>query len=423
LLYAYCVGVRSSRAIERACHTDVAFRIACAQDVPDHTVIARFRGEYSDLFAELFSQVLLLCAKAGMVRVGIVALDGTKIAANASIFAHRSEATLRRMADQIIAEAQALDQAEDATESQDGDPPATPMNTRAERKETIRAALASIEAERTENPSQPMRESQRRLDHAQRRYDAVLADARARRLAQQEAIARGQTGVGRHRKEPEKTHRVAAALARVRAAQEAMAAKAAREPGKKRNLTDPECRIMKTRNGFIAGYNAQIVGSEDHVIIAAELSDEPADMRLYTPMVDTALVELSRLTRAGHPRHIGTVTADAGYCSGENLTAAGPDRVIAVSKDRIQRDNDSAAPQFRNPALQAMSQKLRTPQAAAIYKRRGALVEPLNAHLKDRRGLTRFARRGLHACAAELKLAAAATNLMRYITYTAAHTT
>ncbi|MEV2226032.1 transposase [Nocardia vinacea] len=427
LLYAYCVGVRSSRAIERACHTDVAFRVVCAQDVPDHTVIARFRGEHEAAFTALFSQVLLLCARAGMVRLGVVALDGTKIAANASMFANRSEDTLRKMAEQtaatIVAEAQAVDEAEDRTDDGDDDTPASMRAGR--RRETIRAALASIEAERVEKPSQAMRFSQRRLETVRATYERTLATQQRAWQAQQEILAAGGKVNGQLRKPPEQTTRIKALAARVEAAEAAMAAKLAKEPVKKRNLTDVQSRLMKTRKGFVQGYNAQLVVSEDHVIIACELTDEPADTHQFAPMLAAAGNELDALADAGHERRIGVVTADAGYCSIENIDperTPGPDRLIAVAKDRFQRGTDPnpGARHHSNPTLTAMAQRLKTPEGQHIYRRRGAIVEPVNAHIKDRRGLSRFSRRGLAARAAELKLTATATNLLRYITHQAA---
>lgn len=125
MIYAYCQGVRSSRQIERRCVTDVAFRVVCAQDVPDHATIARFRAEHQDTFAALFTQVLLVAAAAGLARLGTVAVDGTKIPANASIDANRGQEWLEAQVRQILTEAQRLDAAEDiasaASSSDDGD--------------------------------------------------------------------------------------------------------------------------------------------------------------------------------------------------------------------------------------------------------------------------------------------------------------
>ncbi|MRH91449.1 transposase [Nocardia sp. SYP-A9097] len=430
LLYAYCVGLRSSRAIEKACRTDIAYRVVCANDIPDHTVIARFRAEYEEAFTALFSRVLGLCARAGMVKVGVVALDGTKIAANASMAANRTEATLRRMAEQaagdIVAEAKATDEAEDRAADGDGD--RTPESMRgARRRETIREALASIEAERAERPSKEMRYSQRRLDAAQRAYDQLHEKLTTGWKAEQALLAEGGKLSGRPRSAPRDNKQIQVFATRLETAKAAMAAKLAKEPVKKRNLTDVESRIMKTRKGFIQGYNAQLFVSEDHVIIACELTDEPADTHQFAPMINACTTELDTLAAAGHPRTTGIATADNGYCSAANIdpeTTPGPDRLIAVVKDRHQRsDNPGNGPcTYTKPVFTTMAERLKTPAGQAIYRRRGAIVEPVNGHIKDRRGLSRFSRRGLKACAAELKLAATATNILRYLTHNSTQT-
>ena len=149
LLYGYCRGVRSSRQIERLCEVDVAFRVICAADVPDHSVIARFRQAHRRAFGELFVQVLRLATKAGLGRFGTIAIDGTKIAANASVDANRTEAWLREQVEQILAEAQRVDAAEDAEHgSRRGDEPPEDFADPAARAEKIWTALAEIEAER-----------------------------------------------------------------------------------------------------------------------------------------------------------------------------------------------------------------------------------------------------------------------------------
>ena len=156
LIYAYAVGQRSSRQIERLCHTDVAFRIACAQDVPDHSTIARFRAQHETALSELFTQVLLVCARAGMGRVGTIAIDGTKIAANAALSANRSESRLRRIAADILTEAAAVDAAEDEQYGPDrrGDELPPQLADPTGRAARIKAMLEDIAAEReTESAS------------------------------------------------------------------------------------------------------------------------------------------------------------------------------------------------------------------------------------------------------------------------------
>src|SRR5688500_17787106 len=149
LLYGYCRGVRSSRQIERLCEVDVAFRVICAQDVPDHSVIARFRQAHRQAFAGLFVQVLRLAAKAGLGRFGTIAIDGTKIATNATVDANRTEARLRGQVEQLLTEAQQTDAAVDAEFGERrGDEPPDDFADPDARVEKIRAALAEIEDER-----------------------------------------------------------------------------------------------------------------------------------------------------------------------------------------------------------------------------------------------------------------------------------
>jgi transposase len=199
LLYAYCRGARSSRQIERLCEVDVAFRIACAGDVPDHSVIARFRQNHDKAFAALFVQVLRLAAKAGLGRFGTIAIDGTKIAANASVDANRTEAWLREQVDTILAEADGVDAAEDAEHGdRRGDEPPKDFADPESRAGRIRAALAEIEAER-------------------RQAEQVTSGQAERDAGQKTAIAEGRSGPGRKTPDLE-VHAAAAELARLIAA-------------------------------------------------------------------------------------------------------------------------------------------------------------------------------------------------------------
>ena len=429
LLYAYCCGVRSSRAIERACRTDVAFIVACGMDVPDHTVISRFRAEHEAGFVEFFSRVLGLCAEAGMVRVGVVALDGTKIKANASRERNRSESTLRKMAAEIVADAVEIDEAEDRAGNDDeGEPPAS-MATRARRRETIRAALASIDAEHDDPRGRNDKVTAERVRKAKVKLEQITQQLQDRWQAEQEVIAAGLPRTGRRVLPPEQHWKVARARRQVAAAEASRAKKRAAESPRRRNLTDVESRLMKTRHGFAQAYNAQTIVSEDHVIICCQATNDPVDMVQFEPMLAACDRELGLLAAAGHDRSIGLLLADAGYLTIKNLTLPGPDRLIAVEKDRHQRQSlpadplseapDPAPATIENP-IHNMRQRLQTPEARAAYRQRSGIVEPVNGHLKQRRGLTEFMRRGLAACNAELHLAATATNLMRFFTVQAA---
>jgi hypothetical protein len=147
LVYAYCGGVRSSRQIERLCTTDVAFRVLCAQDVPDHCTIARFRSDCQDVFEDLFTQVLLIAARSGLARFGTVAIDGTKIPANASIDANRGQQWLEQQVRDMVADAKAVDAVEDTSSGSDDGPedrmPAGPAD-QSSRRQRIRAVAQQV---------------------------------------------------------------------------------------------------------------------------------------------------------------------------------------------------------------------------------------------------------------------------------------
>ena len=184
------------------------------------------------------------------------------------------------------------------------------------------------------------------------------------------------------------------------------------------NITDPQSRLMPTRKGFLQGYNAQIAVTSDQLIAAVQIGQSPNDIGSFVPMMTASLQAATMLhNETGRPEHaIGVLLADAGYCSDRNLAAPGPPRLIALAKTRDQAQALKEQPASGPPPKgatprQAMSHQLRTPEGAALYKRRGATVEPGIANLK--RILERFSRRGLISARTELNLAASAFNLMK----------
>jgi hypothetical protein len=195
-----------------------------------------------------------------------------------------------------------------------------------------------------------------------------------------------------------------------------------------RNSTDPDSRLMPTRRGFVQGYNAQLAGSADHFIVAADLVQDTGDVTQLTPMMSKTSHTADLLRRhRPDPHHsdadIGTVLADNGYCSHANLTTPGPDRLIATGKTRDLHHTATTNPATGAPPdtatpFEAMQHRLRTPEGATLYKKRGATIEPINGHLKDRGNLRTFLLRGIQACKAELHLAALTHNLRRLHTLT-----
>lgn len=457
LMYAYCRGVRSSRQVERLCGTDVAFRVLCAQDVPDHCTIARFRADCQDAFAALFTEVLLVAAQAGLARFGTVAIDGTKIAANASLDANRGQEWLERQVAGMIQDAQAADAAEDAAGGGSDGPtdrvPAT-LGDRTGRAGRIREAAAQVAAQAEQRARADHERDSAALER-RRRSEAGeqvrgripegphrLAEARAhlaREIAEHQAkldrraaaIAQGWTPPGRPPVPMDASTRVARARRVVQAAVAAQAAAAvpgaatkagrAAAAGLPRivaNTTDPQSRIMPTRKGFVQGYNTQVAVTADQVIVAVQVGQSTTDQAWFVPMMHAAQDAAAWLhAHTGRDDQlIGTVLADAGYASDANLAAPGPQRLIALGKNRDQftaaRQTPASGPP--SPAAtprQAMDHRLRTPEGVQQYKRRGATVEPGIGNLK--KILDRFSRRGIDSAVSEVHLAATAFNLLK----------
>jgi transposase len=451
LIYAYACGQRSSRRIERLCADHVAYRVLCAQDAPDHTTISRFRAEHDDAFIALFAQVLRLCDHAGKVRVESIAIDGTKIAANASMSANRSHTWVRDRAQQIAEaaarEAAEVDAAEDAAEADAGGPGRTPpeLTTRAGRAAAIEKAMQEIAEHDARNEAADTADQARQESYLARveAGDTVVGAApagidavrlwQARILREQALLApligvRGTREAGQRRDIRKKLRHAEAALAaaqqqtadgeldrRGAAARERDRNQARRGPavGPVVNLTDPQARLMTEGRGggSVQGYNSQIVCSDDHFIIGVHLSQDANDVHCWTPALAAATAQMQALNKT-----IALVLADNGYFTHANLTSPGPDRLIAAGKHRdltddvVHNPTHGPPPEDVSPA-EAMRHRLRNPDQMHRYKRRGATVEPVIGHLKDRIGLRRFARRGLSAVTAELHLAAAALNL------------
>jgi transposase len=462
LLYAYAHQVRSSRQIERLCSTDVAFRVICAQDTPDHSTIARFRAEHEEAFTQLFGQVLIVCAKAGLGRVGSIAVDGTKIAANASIDANRTEDKLRAEAERIVAAAAEADAAEDALfgDKRGDELPPSMTGRGGGRVERIRECLTQLEtetAERGAERSAADAKATATLQAARDRVERVENEARAKTQAYQAEWAQtGQRPSGRPPAAVDDSRAVQRARARQTKAEQRHAQREARlreqeqaaakklQDAPRRNVTDPDSRIMKTRRGWIQGYNAQLAVTDDHLILATALTQDTVDTGQAEPMttaaVDAAAILAAHRPPTGHtepetaPETEADVKArryhgiklllfDAGYFTNDNLTAPGPDRLIAVAKhrdqDRAAATNPASGPPPDNAtAINKMSHRLRTPEGHQAYQRRAATVEPVIGHLKDQTGLRRFSRRGLTAAASELNLAAAVVNLLKLRNHT-----
>jgi transposase len=369
LLYAYAVGERSSRRIERRCAEDVAFRVIAANRAPDHTTIARFRARHDRRLADLFVQVLAMCAKAGMVRVGTVAVDGTKLHANAGLGANRAYRAIRDEVERILAEADAVDAAEDERFGPArGDELPAELADPVTRRERLERAQREIEAEQAALVAE---------------HEAMLA----RRFEYRERTGRNPPG---------------------------------RPPGKgpgtappadaKRNITDPDSRIMHARGALVQGYNGQAIVGEGRVILAAEITNSPNDSNQLVPMVGAARENLEAI---GHDQQITCVLADGGYWNHDDIAALqdSTSAVIVPTHDPHTK-NRKQSPR-RGLQADRINKILATAAGKRLYRRRAALVEPVFAHTKHTRGITRFSRRGKDAVQAEWQLIAATHNLLK----------
>src|SRR5215208_4553169 len=273
LLYAYAIGERSSRRIERRCHDDVAVRVVTANQAPDHTTIARFRQRHETALGELFGEVLALCAEAGLVKVGVIAIDGTKVHANASQHANRDYEQLAR---EILAEAAEVDRLEDEQFGEArGDELPPELSTAQGRRGWLREAKRRLDDRRAEEARPIPASRPARLKEAKRRLDEEL-DVECRANAAYEAYrARGVMKDGRRFGRPPDPFQPPAT------------------PAGKINVTDPDSRNVKTARGWVQGYNAQAVVTAEQIVIAAEVTVDSPDFGHLEPMVSATEAELS----------------------------------------------------------------------------------------------------------------------------------
>ena len=367
LLYAYCLGERSSRQIETRCRHDIAYRVISANQLPDHATIARFRADHEAALGELFGQILRLCLAAGLGKLGLVALDGTKLAGATSLRANRSAAALDAEIARMLAEASAADTAEDALHGPErhGDELPPELAERGTRLARFRAA-------------------RQQLAEAEAAAHGVVTRHYAPRPTSQDAAHRPPSG-----------RRPKSMLER-------------RQGWTQRNPTDPDSRKMRTADGWLQGYNGQLVVAEDGLILAAELTQDANDVGQLEPMLEATR---ANLVAAGGKHRIGTVLADCGYWSEVNVGAversSGPRLLIAPLRPT------TSATRTRLPVRARMHRRLATPSGRARYRRRGAIVEPVFGQLKEARGIRRLSRRGRVACQSEWRLVGATHNLLK----------
>ena len=388
LLYGYCSGITSSRRIEKAGYDDVAFRYLAANQHPDHDTIANFRREHLDSLAGLFVQALKLCQKAGLVKLGNVAIDGTKMMANAST--RRSvpyqklkerEQYWKETVDRLLAQAQRTDEQEDQQWGQGRTDDLPPELAHAkDRLQRLREAKAELE-----------REAKEQLEAAQKAYTPGKRGGPLKGTAPQQPV------------DPQERQKAKLRLRRAR--------ENAAHPHRQYNFVDPDSRLMMDtgRKSFTQAYNAQIaVDAQAQVIVAAELTQQTTDRRQLLPMVEAV-----RRAASAAPE---TVTADAGYWDTLSLRDASLQNIqMLVSPDSKPQLPDAAvAPSVpHNKESRAMRELLASEAGKALYSMRKAIVEPVFGQIKEARGIRRFRLRGLKRVTSEWKLICATHNLLK----------
>ena len=389
LLYTYARGQRSSRGIERGCIEDVAYRVIAANRVPDHCTIARFRQRHELALAGLFGEVLVLCARAGLVHAEVVAVDGTKVHANASQHANRDYEQLAR---EILEEAEEVDRLEDEQFGERrGDELPPELSTSQGRRGWLREAKRQLEEERAKQARPIPASRPARVKEAKRRLEEELFTECQANAAYEVYRARGVMSDGRRFGGPPKPYTPPPV------------------PVGKVNLTDPDSRNLKTPRGYLQGYNAQAVVTQDQVVIAAELNNVSSDFGQLQPMVTSALGELDQ---AGVSEAPTVVLADAGYWHHQQMDAI-VDQGIQVLVPPDAGKRRTPRPGWDGGRYAFMRRVLASEAGGALYAKRQGMIEPVFADTKFNRRIDRFQRRGRAACRSEWRLITATHNLLK----------
>ncbi|HYA44990.1 MAG TPA: IS1182 family transposase [Acidimicrobiales bacterium] len=405
LLYAYCVGERSSRRVERRLVEDVAFRVVAANQCPDHATLARFRAQHQEAITALFAQVLGLCVTEGLVATGVVSVDSTKLEANASAWSNR---TRRQIAEEIVAEAERADAAEDAElgDRRGGELPERWARQR-DRRPRLAEALRQLEGQGASD------------------WEAYQAERAAKEATTGRRLAGRKPRPGsRNAKE------------------------------RHANTTDPDSRMLRARNRFLQGYNAQAAISEDQVVVAAELTNAANDSTMFAPL---ARATEANLAQAGWTGAVGAYAADAGYWSVPNATLATGAAVLIAPMPATQGITDPDDPRIAKRdavlgrleagrltlkraaaemgvsetwarhlrdtrrrggpdparARKEMLSRLASEEGRSLYAKRWSTAEPVFGNIKANLRFRRFSRRGKRAVLSEWRLICSVHNLLK----------
>jgi transposase len=414
MLDGYAIGIVSSRRLARATYEDVAFRVIVGEAHPSFTTINQFRLDHLGAFRKLFAEVLRLCRRAGLVSLGHVAIDGSKIKANASKHKamsydrmQQSETRIQQEVDEILARAAEADAAEDAQYGAGKMPEDVPAELR--RREDRLARIRQLKAELEEEAAQARAGELREQAEALRDKAAdpkVSASERAAALTRATHHEAQADALDHHDDDlPPPTasdgdlphHRVPTTK------------EGKPTPKAQRNFTDADSRIMLSDGAFVQAYNAQIVVDEMHQVIVAEaLTNQPPDVEHYVPMIHRTVTNCDDIPDCA--------TADAGYFSEANIRAAehyGCDPYIPVDRQRRSADGQAPRQLPSTPTRDHMRAKLATPTGKAIYARRKCTVEPVFGQIEEARRFRRFSLRGRVKAAAEWTFVCLTHNLLK----------
>lgn len=423
LVYAYCSGVFSSRRIERRTHEDIAFRYLAGNQHPDFATICAFRRTHLDAIACLFVQIVQISQRAGLVKLGHVSFDGSKIHANAS--KHKAMSYERMVKDEkrlqgeirdLMARAESHDAADEARLGEgvaEVDLPAE-LKRREVRLTRIQAAKAALEGEAREARAEQLREQGERARAAGER--AADEDARAKALARadcREAAAQAVEACG----EPLSTDETDPEDEETASGPDDLPEHAPSvtrdglpKPTAQRNFTDPESRIMERGGEYMQAYNGQAaVDGDSQIIVAQGLSNHAPDTRYLVPMLQRV-----QSTTGALP---STVSADAGYWAPANASWCeehGVDAYIATQRQRRSAPADPTAP--AEPATtpqQKMRAKVASPEGKKIYRRRKCIPEPVFGQIKQAMGFRRFTMRGMQKAKGEWALVCTCHNVRK----------